>query len=106
MSVMPFDVVVSPIKEAKGWINAPVDAKEFTVLFSHGTIRRVGLILKNEEGIYDHIALYKNKKSEEPYVVLPLNVFVQDVLDEAIKGEKKIYSKPQYASIGSESRRQ
>ncbi len=75
------------------------------MLFSHGTIRRVGLILKNEEGIYDHIALYKKKKSEEPYVVLPLNVFVQDVLDEAIKGEK-IYSKPQYASIGSESRRQ
>lgn len=89
VSIMPFDVVISPLKDAHGWVNAPADAKEFTILFSGGTIRRVGLLFINEEGIYDHVALYKNKKAEQPYVELPLNVFVQDVLDEAIKNEEK-----------------
>ena len=89
VTIMPFDVVVSPIKEAKGWANAPAGAKEFTILFSHGMTRRVGLIMQNEEGIYDHAALYKSKKDSEPYVALPFNVFVQDVIDEVIKGDEK-----------------
>lgn len=67
---------------------APVDAKEFVVLFSGGLIRRPALILKNEEGIYDRVALYKNKKAEEPMVVLPLGEMVVEIIDEAIKNDK------------------
>ena len=33
-------------------------------------LRRYGLALKNEAGIYDRIALYKSKKDAEPFVVL------------------------------------
>lgn len=40
------DMVQSPIKEASGWVAAPADAKEFTVLLSKGLIRRPALILK------------------------------------------------------------
>lgn len=82
------DMVQSPIKPAAGWAAAPADAKEFTILFSKGLIRRVGLILKNDEGIYDRVAIYKNKKATEPIVVLPLGQLVVEVVDEAIKNDK------------------
>lgn len=70
LSTSPFDVVLSPIKEAYGWANSPEGAKEFTMLFSGGLLRRVGLILKNELGIYDTVALYKSKKETEPIIVM------------------------------------
>ena len=82
------DMVQSPIKPATGWAAAPSDAKEFTILFSKGLIRRPSLILKNEAGIYDRIAVYKNKKSTEPIVVCPLGQMVVEVVDEAIKNDK------------------
>ena len=78
------DKVQSPIKPATGWANAPEDAKEFNVLYSGGLIRHVGLILKNEEGIYDRVALYRKKKDTEPYVVLTLGKLVPSVRGEAI----------------------
>ena len=49
--MMPSSVSASPIKNATGWAAAPADAKEFTILLSKGMVRRVGLILKNENGI-------------------------------------------------------
>lgn len=87
VSIMPADVVMSPIKEATGWVSAPEGAKEFTLLFSQGLIRRVGLILKNETGIYERVAIYKNKKALEPIVTLEKNVFTTYIYDEAIKNE-------------------
>lgn len=55
---------------------------------SKGLIRRPALILKNEEGIYDRVALYKSKKNTEPMVVLPLGKMVPEIIDEAIKNDK------------------
>ena len=82
------DMVRSPIKEASGWANAPKGAKEFTILYSNGLIHRPALILQNEAGVYDHVAIYKKKKDTEPIVVLPLGKLVRSVVDEAIKGEQ------------------
>ena len=79
------DVSVSPIKDAKGWNAAPADAKEFTILFSGGLVRRPALVLKDESGEYKKVAIYKNKKENEPIVVLEVGVLAQDVVDEAIK---------------------
>ncbi|MFR6290761.1 MAG: alkaline phosphatase family protein [Peptococcaceae bacterium] len=90
LSDAPFDVVVSPIKDAHGWVDAPADAKEFTMLLAKGLIRRPGLILKNEQGVYDHVAIYKNKKAEEPIVVLENDVFTSDIIDEGMKGDEKV----------------
>ena len=87
MGKMPYDVVLSPIKPAHGWLDTPEDALEITVLFSKGTIRRVGLIVKNKDGIYDTVKLYKNKKSEEPLAVLPKGEFVKNIYDEAIRDD-------------------
>ncbi len=83
------DLSRSPIRPAEGWANAPADAKEFTLLFSKGLIRRVGLILKNEQGVYDTVVLYKNKKATEPLAVLPLGKMVPNIIDEAIKDDKR-----------------
>ena len=88
VSILPADVVMSPINPAKGWADAPADAMEFTMLLSQGLIRRVGLILKNENGIYDKVALYKSKKATEPIVVLEKNVFTKYIYDEAINDDK------------------
>ncbi len=91
LSAVPFDIVFSPIKPAKGWdAAAPADALECTLLLSKGLIRRPCLVLKNEAGVYDHVAIYKSKKAESPIVVLEKDVYTSDIVDEAIKGEDRI----------------
>lgn len=82
----------SPISEPKNWaIDVPDGAKEFALLLSKGLIRRVGLILKNEAGVYDHIALYKNKKATEPFAVLEIGKIRSQIYDQAVSfdGETK-----------------
>lgn len=86
-TTIPIDIAQSPIKMASGWNNAPKDAKEFTLLLSKGFLRRPCLILKNEIGIYDHIAIYKNKKAIEPIVVLSIGHMERFIVDESIKNE-------------------
>ncbi len=83
------DIAQSPIKSADGWDNAPADAKEFTILLSGGLIRRPALILKNENGVYDTVAVYKNKKSTEALAILPVGEMVVGIVDEAYRGDKK-----------------
>lgn len=89
------DTVNSPIKPATGWISAPEDAKEFILLTSGGFVRRPCLILKNDAGEYDTIAIYKSKKSTEPLIVVKNDVFTQDFRDEVIDkhGETKTASR-------------
>ncbi len=84
------DIMQSPIKPAQGWLNVPNDAKEFTILFSKGAIRRPALILKNNDGIYDSVAIYKNKKSEKPIVVCPIGKMMTQFIDESVK-DNRVY---------------
>lgn len=95
LSEQPFDVMLSPIKDATGWANAPADAKEIVFLFSQGRSRRVGLILKNEAGIYDKVAIYKSKKATEPLAILENDVYYKDYLDEGFDyfGNKVTYNR-------------
>lgn len=89
----PFDIAYSPIKDADDkWAEAPVGAKEFTLLLSAGLVRRPALILQNEEGKYDRIAIYKNKKSVEPLAVIHNGKYLRDYLDDAIKHDKPVPS--------------
>mgnify|MGYP000054571017 CR=1 FL=1 len=75
----------SPIKPASGWANAPEGAKEMTVLTSKGLVRRPALLLKNEQGIYDRVALYKTKKDTEPIAVIYEGKFTNQILDDVVK---------------------
>lgn len=90
MTDTPYDVAMSPVKGAKGWDSAPEGAKEFVILLSHGLVRRPCLILKNEAGIYDRIAIYKNKHETEPVVVLHNNEYKAEILDDAVVNDEKI----------------
>ena len=84
------DIVQSRIKPATGWANAPEDAKEFEMLFSDGFIRNPALILKNEEGVYDRVAVYNSKKDEEPVAVLTVGKLVPSVVGKGIKNDETV----------------
>ena len=88
MGFMNFDITNSPIKEANGWVNAPEDAKEFTMLTSNGYVRRPCLILKNEDGIYDRVAIYKSKKETEPMLVMGKDIYVPEFVDDVLAKEE------------------
>ena len=86
--MIPADIAYSSIKPADKWtIDVPEGAKEFVLLLSGGLLRRPCLILKGESGVYDHIAIYKNKKATEPMAVIQNREYVRDILDDAIKGD-------------------
>lgn len=87
LSESPFDVVLSPLRQAFGWQIAADEAKEFTILYSGGAVRRVALLLKNEKGLYDQVAIYKNKKELQPIAVLHAGVFEEDIIDQAVKND-------------------
>ncbi len=88
--MLPIDVINTPISAPKKWqIDVPADAKEFSVLINGGKTRRPALILKNENGVYDSVAIYKDKKTAEPLVVLG-DAFVSTVYDELVIDESKI----------------
>ena len=82
------DITNSPIKPATNWVNAPEGAKEFTVLTSKGYTRRPALILKNEQGVYDTVAIYKSKKDIEPMAVLKNGEYYADFVDDVKVGEE------------------
>lgn len=81
-SVPSYDIVNSPLTKAEGWEAAPADAKEFTVLTSDGIAKRPVLILKNANGVYDRIAIYKNKKAQKPIVELEVGKMVGGIVDD------------------------
>ena len=89
-TMIPVDVQQSPISSAKGWSYAPEGAKEFTLLLGRGLLRRPCLILKNEKDIFDRIAIYKNKKDENPLVVIKNGEFKREIVDEGIKNDMRV----------------
>ena len=80
-----------PMKEAKGWKNAPADAKEFSIPVAGGMERRPVLVIPDEKGKFTQVAIYKSKKEEEPIVVLDqIGVVVNDIFDTVNKDGEKI----------------
>ncbi len=87
-----FDVAMSPIKHAEKWSVEPKEGtKEFVLLLSGGLIRRTCQILKNEDGIYDKVLIFKNKKAEEPIVTLCKSEFKSYIYDDAVRNDKVVH---------------
>jgi len=87
------DLVQSYIREPQGWeIEIPEGAKESVLLMSRGLIRRPVLLLKNEAGKYDTVAVYKNKKTAEPIVTLKAgDAPTSNIIDEGFtKTDEKV----------------
>ena len=89
----PTGCCISPVFPANGWNFAiPQDAKEFIIITFYGKVQRPALIVKNEQGVYDKVIIYKDKNTETPVAVLENDVFtgVYDVVPSA-NGEEKVY---------------
>lgn len=79
----------SKIKPATGWANAPEDAKEFILVEAGGFVRRPCLILKNEDGVYDRVELYRSKKENTPMATMYVDQMVYGIIDDSYKGDAK-----------------
>ena len=77
----PLALSMSPITEPEGWANAPAGAKEFTIYYAWGRVTKPALILKNEAGKYDRIAVYLSKEEAEPLYVLENDVYTRNCPD-------------------------
>lgn len=81
----------SPLVEPKNWAHTlPEGAKEFYVLVSAGRSRFPALMLKNENGDYDRVEIYNNKKDAEPLVRVIDGEFHPLVVTEVAAGDEKI----------------
>ena len=64
---MQMDMYNSPLTAPHGWeFEVPQDAIEFVAGANKGLERRYGLIVKGEDGKYNTVRLYRNKKNEKP----------------------------------------
>ena len=80
----------TPLKKPVNWENVPEDAKEFSLITVKGIRRNPCLILKNEYGVYDRVAIFKNKKVKEPLIIIHKDKFVYDYIDEfEVEGVQK-----------------
>ncbi|MBQ2776706.1 MAG: alkaline phosphatase family protein [Peptococcaceae bacterium] len=89
----PTGASVSPVFPANGWeFEIPADAREFLIITYFGKVMRPALILKNEAGVYDRVAIYKDKATAEPLAILENDVMqgVYDVVPTA-NGFEKVY---------------
>ena len=60
------------------------------MLFSDGFVRNPALILKNEDGVYDRVAVYTSKKDAEPVAVLTVGKLVPSVVGKGIKNDETV----------------
>ena len=78
----PCSCSMSPITEPEGWeFDIPEGSKEFAMKIVYGQVTRYGLILKNAEGKYDRVAIYKDKATSEPLAILEDDVFYEGMKD-------------------------
>ena len=79
------------LRPCKNWAKElPEGAKEFSIPVSNGLERRIGLIVPNANGVYDKVEIYKNKKANEPLLVLADNRLVPPIFDTVLKGEERV----------------
>lgn len=88
-SKVGYDTVLSPLAAPEGWSNVPEGALEFTILVSEKRTARPALVLKNEDGIYDCVSVYRDKGDQEPLVTVKRGDMVLGKPDVLVKKGKK-----------------
>ncbi len=84
----PISAALSPIGQPTDWPTVPLGAKEFTVVWGKGKEKRPALILQNDAGIYDRVAIYADKNAAAPLAVLKNDVFTDHVYDTVAKKDQ------------------
>ena len=73
---------ISPVFPPQQWgFEVPADAKEFVMLTLGGKVVRYCLVLKDENGKYNKVAMYADKSKDEPIAVLENDVYTPYVMD-------------------------
>lgn len=85
---VPNTAINSPLTAASGWHNAPKDAKQFYIYVANGTERRPCLLLKGAQDNYDTVAVYHNKKDDDPLFTLSLAEGDKNIIDTIRIGEQ------------------
>ena len=84
----PQNIALSPLTEPTGWANElPEGAKEFTWLQIFGNLPAPCLLLKNEQGVYDRVAVYMSKEMPQPVALLVKGEYVANVPGICPKGQ-------------------
>jgi len=100
----PMACSLSPITAANGWsFEIPADSKEFVMTSLNGKVTRIALINKNENGVYDQVIVYKDKKTETPVAVLENDVFtaIYDTIPDKTN-EERIYKNMRVLKIAED----
>lgn len=81
----------SPLIEPKNWGHElPAGAKEFYFVVTKGADRFPALLLKNAQGQYDHVEVYKTKKDAQPFVAIQEGEYHPLVVTEINLGGQKV----------------
>lgn len=100
LAKVPFDKIESTISEPTKWTKElPEGALEFVTYTAGGQMRRPCLLLKNAEGIYDTVEVYRSKKDSEPLCTMVGEEMVTDVLDENLDHGKKTMATRSYKTL-------
>lgn len=91
LTEFPLGLSLSPITEAEGWAAAPAGAKEFVIFFYYGMVQRPALILKNDKGEYNRVAIYGSKADKEPQKVLERDTFTTLIYDTVERPDKTFH---------------
>ena len=90
LAKVPFDKIESAITAPTNWAFAiPEGALEFAIYTAGGQLRRPCLILKNAQGIYDTVVIYKSKKDNVPLCTLRGDEIATDVVDDCLDNGQK-----------------
>lgn len=82
------DFINSPIRPATDWVNAPEDAKEFTLVCNNGLVRRPVLLLKDENGAYGPIEIYEKKNQENLLATVKPGEYINYLDNGFFRGER------------------
>lgn len=90
----------SPLKAAESWTKAlPEGAKEFSIIASGGLVKYPSLLLKNDDGVYDTVEVYLNKKDEKPFITLKQGEFYPLVVTKLPKDDDFVETTRHFSAV-------
>ncbi len=87
----PVDQAKVPLREAKNWsIELPEKALEAVITLNKGLARRYAVLVTNEDGLYDKVLFYGDRKTEKPLGEAKVGTWSEFIYDEFVYENKKV----------------
>ena len=99
-TLAPVEQYSSPLTRPDKWsFEVPEDAKEFYMVTCNGLKQYPCLMLKNNDGEYDTVVVYKNKKHAEALLSVKKGEFVGEFIEDIVKADGSKVRAARQASI-------